>query len=75
MNSNITNTTKSQFFFVVSLASVVASIFLYTTSTDKSLGIFVGLWAPTLMDYQTDMVLPQYVRLPAVITHKELRYN
>jgi len=49
MNSNITNTTKSQFFFVASLASVVASIFLYTTNTDKSLGIFVGLWAPTLM--------------------------
>ena len=49
MNTNITNTTKSQFFFVASLASVIASIFLYSTNTDKSLGIFVGLWAPTLM--------------------------
>jgi len=44
-----TNTTKAQFFFVSSLASVVASVFLYSIYTDKSLGIFVGLWAPTLM--------------------------
>lgn len=46
----ITNKTKSQFFFAASLASVIASIFLYITINDnKHIGIFVGLWAPTLM--------------------------
>jgi hypothetical protein len=40
---------KTQLFFIASLVSVLASIYLYTTNTDKSLGIFVGLWAPTLM--------------------------
>ena len=46
----ITNKTKSQFFFAASLASVIASIFLYVTINDnKHIGIFVGLWAPTLM--------------------------
>ena len=43
------NSKKSQLLYVASLVSVLASIYLYTTNTDKSLGIFVGLWAPTLM--------------------------
>ena len=43
------NSKKTQLFFIASLVSVLASIYLYTTNTDKSLGIFVGLWAPTLM--------------------------
>ena len=43
------NKTKAQFFFVSSLVSVIASVFLYSIYTDKSIGIFVGLWAPTLM--------------------------
>jgi len=43
------NKTKAQFFFVSSLASVIASVFLYSIYIDKSIGIFVGLWAPTLM--------------------------
>ena len=44
----ITNKLKSQIFFVASLVSVLASIYLYT---DVNLwhGVFVGLWAPTLM--------------------------
>ena len=46
----ITNKTKAKFFFVTSLASVIASIFLYVSVNDnKHIGIFVGLWAPTLM--------------------------
>ena len=46
----ITNKNKSQFFFAASLASVIASIFLYVSVNDnKHIGIFVGLWAPTLM--------------------------
>ncbi len=44
----ITNKLKSQIFFAASLVSVLASIYLYT---DVNLwhGVFVGLWAPTLM--------------------------
>jgi hypothetical protein len=48
MNTYITNNTKSQFCFIASLASVVTSIFLYTNLSLYH-GIFVGLWAPTLM--------------------------
>ncbi len=43
-----TNKNKSQIFFVSSLVSVLASIYLYT-NVDLWHGIFVGLWAPTLM--------------------------
>ena len=43
-----TNTTKAQFFFVASLVSVLVSIYLYT-NVNLWHGIFVGLWAPTLM--------------------------
>ncbi len=38
---------KSQIYFYASLASVVLSIAIYTTNPIN--GIFVGLWAPTLM--------------------------
>ncbi len=48
MNTYITNNTKSQFFFIASLASVITSVFLYT-NVNLWHGIFVGLWAPTLM--------------------------
>jgi hypothetical protein len=42
---------KSTVFFYASLASVVISIAIYSsdTSLSKLNGIFVGLWAPTLM--------------------------
>ena len=38
---------KSNFFFYASLASVVLSIMAYQEDPQK--GIFIGLWAPTLM--------------------------
>ena len=44
----ITNKVKSQIFFVASLVSVLVSIYLYT-NVNLWHGIFVGLWASTLM--------------------------
>ncbi len=38
----------SLLFFIASLVSVLASIYLYT-NVNLWHGIFVGLWAPTLM--------------------------
>lgn len=35
--------------FVASMLSVVLSLYIYFVSGDKELGIFVGLWAPTLI--------------------------
>lgn len=43
------NKTKARIFFLSSLVSVIASVVLYSMFSDKSIGIFVGLWAPTLM--------------------------
>jgi len=34
---------------VASMLSVVGSLYLYFVGDDKMLGIFVGLWAPTLI--------------------------
>jgi hypothetical protein len=39
----------SKFGFVASMLSVVLSLYIYFISDDKDLGIFVGLWAPTLI--------------------------
>ena len=44
MNNKLTT-----LFFAASLISILISIYLFTSNEDKSLGIFVGLWAPTLM--------------------------
>ena len=38
---------KTDFFFYASLASVILSIMEY--QKDPMQGIFIGLWAPTLM--------------------------
>jgi hypothetical protein len=35
--------------FLSSMLSVVLSLYIYFVSDDKDLGIFVGLWAPTLI--------------------------
>ena len=35
--------------FVASMLSVILSLYIYFVSEDKDLGIFVGLWAPTLI--------------------------
>ena len=35
--------------FVSSMLSVVGSLYVYFVSGDQNLGIFVGLWAPTLI--------------------------
>ncbi|MCP2505304.1 MAG: hypothetical protein NLN65_08420, partial [Candidatus Poseidoniaceae archaeon] len=35
--------------FIASMLSVVLSLYIYFISTDQLLGIFVGLWAPTLI--------------------------
>jgi|TARA_B110000046_G_C12861915_1_gene342210 hypothetical protein len=35
--------------FVASMLSVVLSLYLYFITEDQNLGIFVGLWAPTLI--------------------------
>ena len=35
--------------FVASMLSVVGSLYIYFVTGDESLGIFVGLWAPTLI--------------------------
>ena len=34
---------------VASMLSVVGSLYVYFITGDKDLGIFVGLWAPTLL--------------------------
>lgn len=34
---------------VASMLSVVGSLYLYFVTGDENLGIFVGLWAPTLI--------------------------
>ena len=34
---------------IASMLSVLGSLYLYFVSGDKELGIFVGLWAPTLI--------------------------
>ena len=35
--------------FVASMLSVALSLYIYFVSGEKELGIFVGLWAPTLI--------------------------
>ncbi len=35
--------------FAASMVSVGLSLYIYFVSNDTDLGIFVGLWAPTLM--------------------------
>ena len=35
--------------FVASMLSVVLSLYIYFITEDQNLGIFVGLWAPTLI--------------------------
>ena len=35
--------------FVASMLSVALSLYIYFVSGDQELGIFVGLWAPTLI--------------------------
>tara|TARA_B100000768_G_scaffold88908_1_gene83401 strand:- start:950 stop:1120 length:171 start_codon:yes stop_codon:yes gene_type:complete len=35
--------------FVLSMLSVALSLYIYFIHDDKMLGIFVGLWAPTLI--------------------------
>jgi hypothetical protein len=44
MNGNI-----SRIGFVASMLSVVGSLYVYFVTGDENLGIFVGLWAPTLI--------------------------
>lgn len=35
--------------FIASMLSVVLSLYIYFISEDQMLGVFVGLWAPTLI--------------------------
>ena len=35
--------------FIASMLSVALSLYIYFGAGDKDLGIFVGLWAPTLI--------------------------
>jgi hypothetical protein len=35
--------------FCASMMSIGGSLFLYFTQSNETLGIFVGLWAPTIM--------------------------
>ena len=35
--------------FVASMLSVLGSLYIYFVGDDQMLGIFVGLWAPTLI--------------------------
>jgi Sec-independent protein secretion pathway component TatC len=35
--------------FIASMLSVVGSLYVYFVAEDQMLGIFVGLWAPTLI--------------------------
>ncbi|MGY8645667.1 MAG: hypothetical protein ACKVIE_06160 [Candidatus Poseidoniales archaeon] len=39
----------ARFGLIASMASVVGSLYLYFIGDDEMLGIFVGLWAPTLI--------------------------
>ena len=39
----------ARFGLVASMLSVLGSLYLYFVSGDEQLGIFVGLWAPTLI--------------------------
>ena len=39
----------AKFGLIASMVSVVMSLYLYFGSGDEQLGIFVGLWAPTLI--------------------------
>ena len=39
----------AKFGLIASMASVVGSLYLYFIGDDEMLGIFVGLWAPTLI--------------------------
>ncbi len=43
------STKISKIGFVASMLSVILSLYIYFVSDDKDLGIFVGLWAPTLI--------------------------
>ena len=45
--------------------SVILSIYLYTTNDDKSLGIFVGLWAPTLMSLSNRFAIEEASEMAA----------
>ena len=61
---------KSTIFFYASLASIVISIVIYTgdNSLSKLNGIFVGLWAPTLMALVTQRGLGHSAQFPPVLT-------
>ena len=39
----------AKFGLIASMLSVVGSLYLYFIGSDEMLGIFVGLWAPTLI--------------------------
>ena len=39
----------AKFGLMASMASVVGSLYIYFVTPDEMLGIFVGLWAPTLI--------------------------
>ena len=39
----------ARFGLIASMLSVLGSLYLYFVSGDEQLGIFVGLWAPTLI--------------------------
>jgi len=39
----------AKFGLMASMLSVVGSLYLYFIGNDEMLGIFVGLWAPTLI--------------------------
>ena len=39
----------SQIGLMASFASILGSLYIYFVSDDQQLGIFVGLWAPTLI--------------------------
>jgi|TARA_B110000263_G_C15310634_1_gene512945 hypothetical protein len=39
----------AKFGLMASLASIAGSLYLYFVGNDEMLGIFVGLWAPTLI--------------------------
>jgi len=39
----------AKFGLMASMLSVVGSLYLYFIGSDEMLGIFVGLWAPTLI--------------------------
>mgnify|MGYP003336923363 FL=1 len=43
------NGTVARIGLIASMLSVVLSLYIYFISEDQMLGIFVGLWAPTLI--------------------------